>query len=267
MHWFKGLRILTVGDGDLSFSRSIIEHFCPATLVATTLDTASELVDKYQEHEFNFLQNEQVSVLTGFDVTKPDTWQQLTQHSFDLVIFQFPLVPATKGRADFEQGLAINTRNRVVLHKFLKHSQQYFLEPDGFGVAMITSKNVKPYTEWHIETAIQENTSMYYAGSVAFNSRDYPNYRLRNVDRDKQIKSTAATSYLWQQNKQAEQSLGFNNYKPKYLNHNEKYCSMCHAGPFRTPQEKQLHESSKKHQKMLEYEHLWEQYLQSEYQQ
>jgi 25S rRNA (uracil2634-N3)-methyltransferase len=92
-------RILTIGDGDLSFSASVWQNFKPKQLTATVFDSQKTLEDKYQHHAIDLLKTDSnQQLLFGFDVTAPNTWPEnwrnLKHQQFDLVIFQFPLVPA-----------------------------------------------------------------------------------------------------------------------------------------------------------------------------
>ncbi len=111
-------RILTIGDGDLSFSASLWQNFKPAQLTATVFDSQQTLEEKYQHHAINLLKTDsKQQVLFGFDVTKPKTWGGLNKHQFDLVIFQFPLVPAFSDPQYFHNkgDISINTLNRLTL--------------------------------------------------------------------------------------------------------------------------------------------------------
>ena len=259
-------RILTIGDGDLSFSASLWDHFKPAQLTATVFDSQQTLEDKYQHHAIEQLQtalNQQV--LFGFDVTNPDSWSNLPEKSFDLVIFQFPLVPAFVDPEYFHKrgDISINTLNRLLLRKFLVHCSQYFLDPNGQQLCYITSKDVKPYCEWNIENSLNQDLEhIEYLGSTPFNIEDFPGYKVRNVDRDKHVKDTQGITYVWRP-------------KADTLTHNctlerefikgliakshrgEEYCEFCKAGPFVSASDKLLHEQTRKHRLMQQYENQY----------
>ena len=115
-------RILTLGDGDLSFSASLWNNFKPTQLTATVFDSQPTLKDKYQHHAIEQLKTDSnQQVLFSFDVTNPESWSCLKKHSFDLVIFQFPLVPAFNDPDYFHQmgNISVNTLNRLLLRQFL----------------------------------------------------------------------------------------------------------------------------------------------------
>lgn len=266
MHLKPNWRILTIGDGDLSFSASLWNHFKPAQLTATVFDSQQTLEDKYQHHAIKQLHTDpNQQVLFGFDVTDPKTWAKLRNQSFDLVIFQFPLVPAFEDPEYFHKmgDISVNTLNRLLLRKFLIHCTQYFLDPNGQQLCYITSKDVKPYCEWNIENSlIQGLEHIEYLGSMPFNIADFPGYKVRNVDRDKHVKDTQGITYVW---RPKTDTLTHNNALERELiegliaksHQGEEYCEFCKAGPFVSASDKALHEQTKKHRLMQQYENQY----------
>jgi 25S rRNA (uracil2634-N3)-methyltransferase len=256
-------RILTIGDGDLSFSASLWDHFKPAQLTATVFDSQQILEDKYQHHAIKQLQTDpNQQVLFSFDVTNPDSWSNLPEKSFDLVIFQFPLVPAFVDPEYFHKrgDISINTLNRLLLRKFLIHCSQYFLDPNGQQLCYITSKDVKPYCEWNIENSLNQDLEhIEYLGSMPFNIKDFPGYKVRNVDRDKHVKETQGITYIW---RPKTDTLTHNSTSERELieglitkrHQEEEYCEFCKAGPFVSASDQSLHEQTKKHRLMQQYE-------------
>ena len=250
-------RILTIGDGDLSFSQALFSHHQPAKLCATVLDSEQQLTDKYQQHQLYELKEAGCQVLTGFDVTNPDSWGGLPKRQFDVVIFQFPLLPAFDDQQDFLkqcEGISVNTLNRKLLRQYLIHCQQYFLDPTGEQLCYITSKDVKPYREWNIEQSIQQQTELHYLGSSLFDIANFPGYRVRNVDRDKHVKDTQGITYVW--SPVAKHPLKEQLKPAEFVG--ENYCTLCRAGPFGNQQQRDDHVASRKHKLMMEYEQQWE---------
>jgi 25S rRNA (uracil2634-N3)-methyltransferase len=254
----KNWRVLTIGDGDLSFSASIAKHIIPKQLVATVFDHKTTLIDKYSSQHFEQLTAANITVLTGFDVTDPDSWQELPANSFDLVIFQFPLVPNDvtyqQHRASNALGSS-NTINRWLLHRFLAHCFDTFLAKDGARLAMITSKDVKPYRQWAIETSIVNNLVCDYIGQCDFDFNDYPDYHIRNVDRDKFVKVTQAISYFYSDKTQLPVVKQLR--LPAYCI-DDNYCAMCRTGPIETKQDWLAHNESKRHRQMRDFETQWQ---------
>ena len=266
----KQCRILTIGDGDLSFSYSLQKYHSPLSLTATVFDPHKTLQKKYGDVFYQKLQQENVSVLFNFDVTDKSTWENLTKNSFDIVIFQFPLLPAFSSFSDYQSSFLsrdkkdkntiVNTLNRKLLHTFLMHAEKYFLDKNGEQLCYITSKDVKPYREWNIEHSLAMKTNLHYLGSSNFDISLFPEYKVRNVDRDKHVRDTKAQTYVW----------SFNNNHPlknklqPAIFQEDNCCQCCRAGPFTTLQEKSEHEKSRKHQKMQDFEQAWESELNKE---
>ena len=255
----KQWRILTVGDGDLSFSLSLAKHLKPASLCASVYDSETTLKQKYRHNAFDALRALNIEVLTGFDVTQPSSWQQLGTQRFDAVIFQFPLLPGFASHAEFQQqALTINTLNRRLLRLFLLNSTRYALDPDGQQLSIITSKDVKPYLEWNIEGSLAQDTTQHYLGQSAFDIHQFPEYKIRNVDRDKHVKDTSGISYYW--SPLALHPLRQQLHQPPYLE--EGFCTICRAGPFLTDKDREAHFGAKKHRTMAAHEQAWQDYLQ-----
>jgi len=252
----KEWRILTVGDGDLSFSYSLKKHHQPSSLTATVYDACETMCNKYTDNAFDALVADNVPLLFEFDVTDPSSWSTLEKQSFDVVIFQFPLLPGFRSFDEYKahgQQVSINTLNRQLLRTFLKHAFAHFLDPNGEQLCFITSKDVKPYREWNIENALHQDTNFHYLGSSLFDINAFPDYQVRNVDRDKHVRDTQGRTYVW--SLQAEQPL--KNELDKAIYQEEACCTICRAGPFTTEIDRQEHNASKKHQQMLQFEAQW----------
>jgi len=254
-------RILTIGDGDLSFSNALRQHFEPQMLCATVYDPLATLGDKYGLDNYQALKDGQTQVICQFDVTKPDTWQSLPKQQFDLVIFQFPLIPNDVSGQEFAVSSRVgdaNLRNRRLLHLTLKHAQAHFLDPEGDRITIITSKDVKPYRQWDIEQSISEGLTVNYLGQCSFNAADFPHYRIRNVDRDKFVKETLGTCYYYSDKPQPVLRDAL--MMPTYLSDSSQYCGMCRVGPMLTDGDRQAHQQSKRHQQMNGFKQRWRDY-------
>lgn len=254
-------RILTVGDGDLSFSESVFRTFRPKLLTATVFDNKETLLEKYQDNSFHALEQLGVKVITGFDITRPSTWDGI-QAKYDLVIFQFPLVPGIKSKKQFElirqefgDDFSINTLNRRLLRKFLQLSFGFILSPKGARLAYISSKDVKPYTEWNIEDQLSKGLDCQFLGSEAFYTGQFDGYQIRNVDRDKHVKETKSLTYVWSDKLQQQLQLS------PFQSVGTSGCEICRAGPFATEQEKLAHQASAKHKRMADFDRQWQSYL------
>ena len=253
-------RVLTVGDGDLSFSHALHTHLNPKKLVASTYDDATTLTTKYADNALTALKADSITVLNSFDVTTPKTWQRLNGELFDVVIFQFPLLPAFVGEAAFRkntQTASMNTLNRALLHQFIKYATDFALDCNGPMLCYITSKDVKPYREWNIEGSLHHGLTSRYLGQMPFDISLFPGYKIRNVDRDKHVKDTSGISYVFSPKEVPELKSLLT--IPVYLN--EDSCGLCRVGPFHGEEDKQKHLLAKKHQQMLVFEADWQAWL------
>ena len=142
----------------------------------------------------------------------------------------------------------------------MKNAFQYFLDPNGAQLCFITSKDVKPYREWNIENALHQQTNFHYLGSSLFDIDHFPEYKIRNVDRDKHVRDTKGRTYVW--SLQEQHTLKPLLDKPIYQD--ENCCTICRAGPFTTILDRAEHNASKKHQQMLAFEELWSSQLKNE---
>jgi len=252
----KQWRILTIGDGDLSFSKALFKYHQPASLTATVYDSLATLSDKYGERFYQQLKAENIPVLFEIDISNPDSWNNLLKKRFDLVIFQFPLLPAFSSFSEYKKRCASlnpNTLNRRLLRDFLINSFAHFLDPDGQQLCFITSKDVKPYRQWNIENALHLQTDIHYLGATPFDIKMFPGYKIRNVDRNKHVKDTQGLTYVWSMQKQhpIADKLQAAQYQA------DNYCTACRAGPFSTELDRIEHNQSKKHLKMMAFEQLW----------
>jgi hypothetical protein len=267
-------RVLTVGDGDLSFSASLLKYHQPHQLTATIYDSLDCLNEKYGDEYYRELQKESCQIITGFDLTDKSTWGELNHKSFDIVIFQFPLLPAFPSHKAFQaqcESFSVNTLNRVLLRKYLLNCFEYFLNENGAKLALITSKNVKPYREWDIERSLIRNTDINYIGRHFFDITKFPDYKVRNVNRDTHVKSTQGTTYIYSIDSLESCKTIFDNVSDDYITYNRpsrvpehKTCQACRTGAFANERDKQMHLASKKHHQMFEYEAQWSLFLQQE---
>ncbi|WP_462152660.1 class I SAM-dependent methyltransferase [Pseudoalteromonas xiamenensis] len=257
MHINPTWRVLTVGDGDLTFSRALKMKYPELSLVASVYDSEETLRNKYEQHAIDDLYDAQVPVYFEFDVTDTTCWAKLAR-TFDVVIFQFPLIPSFTSKEAFESTpYSVNTLNRILLRKFIHHSQQCALDPNGPMLSYITSKDVKPYREWNLEGSLVSNLNYHYLGCSPFNIELFPDYKIRNVDRDKHVKDTSGISYVWSTKTELNENHSLQ--VPEYLG--EQYCTMCRVGEFLNEQDKSAHKRSRLHKAMARNETAWEAYL------
>ena len=234
------------------------------------------MLAKYQYCAFDELKQQGSEVYAGLDITGNETWPERLKGRFDALIFQFPLIPSFASKEAFEKagGLTTNLLNRRLLRLYLQHAFSFFLAPDGAQLALISSKDLKPYSQWDLECGIhldlQHNGQpVQLLGMCPFLQSDFDGYRIRNVDRDKQIRGTKGTTYYWsvlpaasyQDQKLIEQltppthSIG----EPV----SEHYCNWCKTGPFASAEDRHGHLESRRHRNMQMLDDDWRMFLQS----
>jgi hypothetical protein len=169
------------------------------------------------------------------------------------------------------QKFSVNTLHRALLRQYLLNCFAYFLNDNGAKLALITSKNVKPYLQWNIEKSLIRGTDINYIGRFPFDIAKFPDYKIRNVDRDKHVKSTQGTTYIYSQ-ESLENCKAIFSQSDDYITYNlksrvpeHKTCQICRTGAFANDRDKQMHLATKKHQHMSNYEQQWSLFLQQEH--
>lgn len=249
-------RILTVGDGDLSFTQSLlVDKHCSA-IVASCLDSEQALCDKYQNNSLKDLRGEGIPVYFETDILRPNTFSSDLKHQFDLVIFQFPLLPnnLTKILPEALHDFSRNVLNRLLIHRFINSCATFFLDPGGINLCYVTSKDVKPYNHWDLENIDPLPGGFRFQGTMTFAQQDFAHYRIRNVDRDKCVNDTKGLTYIWSK-QYCELLSPFISGSAK---HRPGNCYLCGAGPFQSDQQKQQHQLSKRHLTLLAYDNEWQ---------
>ncbi len=243
-------RIVTIGDGDLSFSRSLVRRQHRGKVVASVYDSQSVLKTKYQDNEIQSLADQGIVVHTSIDVTDPESVQRI-EDKFDLAVFQFPLIESIRdvGIPDLDSNLL----NRRLLRCFIKHSLEHLLCPKGPQLCYISTKDVYPYRDWNIEYSLANGLPIDYLGMMEFDVREFPGYRIRNIRRDSQVADTRAITHAWGGN--APDYLCELLSIPGYISNN--HCPICRAGPFRAEEDRTKHYQSKKHTEREQQEAKW----------
>ncbi|XP_040383600.1 uncharacterized protein LOC102721956 isoform X2 [Oryza brachyantha] len=101
-HYSSVQSILTVGDGNFSFSLALATAFGSGeNVVATSLDSIEHLRDKYSKAESNIMELKRlgVTVLHGIDAKRMKDHTDLKLRRFDRIVFNFPHA-GFKGKED-----------------------------------------------------------------------------------------------------------------------------------------------------------------------
>jgi 25S rRNA (uracil2634-N3)-methyltransferase len=167
-------KILLIGDGDLSFAASLIEHHYCADVTATVLEKSlDELRDKYPHVEENIakIEAEDGKVLYGVDATKmaPFTDRKGRDGTgvMDRILFNFPHVGGKS--TDVNRQVRYNQELLVAFFQRAMPS----LAPGGSIV--VTLFEGEPYTLWNIRD-LGRHAGLQVERSFQFQAAAYPGY-------------------------------------------------------------------------------------------
>jgi 25S rRNA (uracil2634-N3)-methyltransferase len=182
-------RILTVGDGDLSFSLSIAKYYydmfgTAKNVLATTHESYDSVCATYQDGKkhidfltrFGALVCHEVDA-TDLNSTLPKTFtdQPLMDKQFHFILWNFPCIRVEKG-ADGQ--VSELEQNRILIRRFFANAQA-FLVPT-VGEVHLAHKTIEPFSWWGItDIAIEER--FYCERTIVFDRCNYPGYINRKV--------------------------------------------------------------------------------------
>ncbi|EAZ45128.1 hypothetical protein OsJ_29765 [Oryza sativa Japonica Group] len=176
-HYSSLQSILTVGDGDFSFSLALATAFGSGdNLVATSLDTIEDLRGKYSKAESNIMELKRMgaTVLHGIDAKRMKDHTNLKLRRFDRIIFNFPHA-GFKGKED---DLHMINLHRELVWGFFQNAR-HLLRP--YGEIHVSHKIGLPYDRWCIEHLAYES-SLTMIAKVDFRKEDYPGYNQKRGD-------------------------------------------------------------------------------------
>lgn len=169
-------RVLTVGDGDLSYSRSLLSMGLTKHLVATTHETFESVVTTYPNSSsiINELLKEDVKVFHEVDATRLEHYAPIASQQFDVVVWNFPCVRVDRG-ADGQ--VSELEQNRQLLRSFFSSVKTILREG---GEVHVAHKTIEPFSWWGItELASAEGLELYQ--TIVFDRCCYPGYTNRKV--------------------------------------------------------------------------------------
>ena len=181
-------RILLVGEGDFSFSASLLQDHDCKSLLATCFDDHSIVREKYPQAAANIdaiEAEETCKVLYGVDATKlgkpgpvkGSGGKALKKVNFDKVVFNFPHVGGLTKDVDRQV-----RHNQELLSGFLNAAKS--LLADG-GTIVVTLFEGEPYKRWDLR-GLARQAGLSVERSFQFHPGAYPAYRhartLGNID-------------------------------------------------------------------------------------
>nr|CAB3457370.1 unnamed protein product [Digitaria exilis] len=180
-----GHSILTVGDGDFSFSLALARAFgSGANLVATSLDSYVALLIKYREAESNTMELKRfgATVLHGINVKTMKLHTELKNRRFDRIVFNFPHA-GFKGRGHTE--LYVIKSHKELVAGFFSNAHHLL---ERYGEIHVSNKTGHPYDSWDLEN-LASKSSLVLFKKVVFHKGDYPGYNQKRGDGPKCNKS------------------------------------------------------------------------------
>ncbi|TKA23458.1 hypothetical protein B0A50_07485 [Salinomyces thailandicus] len=165
-------RVLLVGEGDFSFSKSVVEHHGCCDITATCYDSQETLFDKYKpqaEEHVRYLEEEGQAVLYSVDATKLDQNKHLkkTGGQFDVVIFNFPHVGG--------KSKDVNRQVRFNQELLVSFFQAALSLLAAGGTIVVTLFEGEPYTLWNIRD-LARHSGLEVQRSFRFVAEAYPGY-------------------------------------------------------------------------------------------
>ncbi|KAI3399079.1 hypothetical protein diail_7879 [Diaporthe ilicicola] len=166
--------ILLVGEGDLSFSRALVEHHYCENITATVLEKdLDELTAKYPHVKENvdLIEAEGSKVAYGVDAKKMAPWAKKTGKDsvgiMDRIIFNFPHVGGKS--TDVNRQVRYN---QELLVEFFKRA---LLSLAPGGTIIITLFEGEPYTLWNVRD-LARHSGLQVERSFRFQASAYPGY-------------------------------------------------------------------------------------------
>lgn len=166
--------ILLIGEGDLSFSRALVEHHYCENVTATVLEKdLEELTAKYPHVQENvdLIEAEGSKVAYGVDAKKMGPWAKKSGKDsvgiMDRIIFNFPHVGGKS--TDVNRQVRYN---QELLVEFFKRA---LLSLAPGGTVIVTLFEGEPYTLWNVRD-LARHSGLQVERSFRFQASAYPGY-------------------------------------------------------------------------------------------
>mmetsp|Transcript_38145 Transcript_38145/g.43540 ORF Transcript_38145/g.43540 Transcript_38145/m.43540 type:complete len:366 (+) Transcript_38145:25-1122(+) len=208
----KGMKVLTCGDGDFSFSLALARLLFPSntkgdglssTLIATSYESKSTLTQVYPNliERIKELEHLGCTVLFHVDATNlgkmttATTSTKIIDHKFDRIVWNFPCRAGNRGKDG--QNDAMEENKRLIRH-FAQNAR--FHLADG-GEIHICHKTKPPFNQWKLEnivdTSCQEGIKYEFLGKIVLDRAIIPPYVPRKALDKKSFPCHDACTYIF----------------------------------------------------------------------
>ncbi|KAK6534830.1 hypothetical protein TWF281_006130 [Arthrobotrys megalospora] len=174
--------LLLIGEGDFSFTNSLITssqpHISPSTTITTTTnDTEAVTYEKYPHAEstISTLRSLDHKIHFSIDITAKRLPKSLSSHQYNCIIFNFPHVGGLSTHVDRQ----IRSNQELILSFF--NNCIPLLSPtggidDGSGNIVITLFTGKPYDDWNVKE-LAKSVGLECVRSFKFDGSIYEGYK------------------------------------------------------------------------------------------
>lgn len=167
--WFSiylsGCKLLTVGDGDFSFSKSLL-NIPKVQLVATSHESLSSITETYPTSRENIsqLKSKGVQVFHEVDATNLTAFvSSVNDQLVDVIIWNFPCIRHEAGADGQVSELDANVE---LVRRFFSNVA-VVLDPNGLQEIHVTHKTCEPFSWWNI-VKLGQDAGLTYLGSIVF---------------------------------------------------------------------------------------------------
>ena len=191
---YGGCRVLTVGDGDLSFSVALAERGECASLTASTLEPDLEALQReYDGLDVRGHARRIDDVRYGVDARRLSF-----DESFDRIVFNFPCLPVSDGKDGNSEGTgkadaSAIEENKALVRAFVR-SAVPLLAPGG--ELHIAHKTKEPFSWWGFPDLVS-HTLLTYRGALVFDRAAYQPYANRKARDRKSFSAIDAVVYVY----------------------------------------------------------------------
>lgn len=178
-------RIVTVGDGNLSFTLALARAFgSGANLTATTLDDAAFLYVHYPGigHTIDSLRASGARVFHGVDATKIDLYDVVLDANADKIVFNFPHPGWPKSTVRIgESSRIMIERHRALLRGFFESCKMLIASAPNDAMEVHVTHNTSKLGVDRWETvALGEECGFKHVGTHAFDAQPFRAHGYQN---------------------------------------------------------------------------------------